>query len=63
MAVGNGLAERIAKMEGILEQHGERLSRIEDDLRSLLRGKADKWEVRIWFLVLIALISIFEFLR
>ena len=58
MAIEERLSERMAKIEGAFAQVTERLNRIENDLR----GKADKWEIRIWFLTLIILITIFQFL-
>lgn len=43
------LRERMARIEGAFEQMNHRLS----DLR---------WEVRIWFLVLLVVISIYQFM-
>ena len=47
----------MAKSEGILAQVRARLNHIDSEIR----GKADKWEVRIWFLVLIAVMALLRF--
>jgi C4-type Zn-finger protein len=59
------MEERIAKIEGILEQINERLNHFGTEMGDLrkyveteLRGKADKWEIRIWFIILIAVMSV-----
>ena len=53
---------RIAKVEGILEQVNAGLSHIEARLNHLEVAKADKWEIRIWFIVLMAMIAILQFI-
>lgn len=62
------MEERIARIEGILEglreQTRERLNHLEADMRDIraeLRTKADKWEIRIWFLVLLAVMTLLKF--
>ena len=66
------MEERIARIEGILEQMNERLNHFGTEMGDLrtemdnlrkyveteLRSKADKWEIRIWFIILIAVISV-----
>jgi C4-type Zn-finger protein len=57
--------ERIAKVEGILEQINKRLNHLEaelHDLRAELRNKVDKWEMRIWFIIPMAFISIWSWI-
>lgn len=52
--------ERMAKVEGILEQISLRLGQLEAPLNHLevrLDQKADKWEVRIWFILITALVA------
>lgn len=46
------IEERMAKIEGAFNQAGERLNHIETELRN----KVDKWEVRIWFMIMMALL-------
>lgn len=61
-----GLEERVARVEGILSQMDKRLNHIETEiggLRDELRNKADKWEIRIWFLVIVLLMTSYQFLR
>ncbi len=61
-----GLEERIAKIEGILSQMDKRLNHVETEiggLRDELRNKADNWEIRIWFLVIVLLMTVYQFLR
>jgi predicted nucleic acid-binding Zn-ribbon protein len=66
--VGKVLDEKLARLEGRIEELSKRL----DDLRNDMNHRFEvvdkrfndlKWEVRIWFLVLIALITILTFLR
>lgn len=52
------MEERVAKIEGILSQMNERLNHVEANLRN----KADKWEIRIWFVILLVLMTIYRFL-
>ncbi len=56
------LEERVASIEGILSQISERLNHIEACLMDLKRNKADKWEIRIWFLLIVLLMTIYQFL-
>jgi len=61
----NGLEGRIAKVEGILEEIRTRLNHVEDRLSIIetrLDTKADKWEIRIWFLIIVILMSVYQFL-
>ena len=51
----NGIEERMAKVEGILEEVRARLNHME----SRLDTKADKWEIRIWFLIIVILMSVY----
>lgn len=51
------MEERIAKIEGIMEQMNERLNHVEADLKN----KADKWEIRIWFLIVVLLMTVYRF--
>ena len=53
------LEERVAKVEGILSQINERLNHLEAELRT----KADRWEIRIWFLLILLLMTVYQFLR
>ncbi len=56
--------ERLAKVEGIAGQIGERITNVEADMRDIradLRTKADRWEIRIWFLVLLAVMALLKF--
>lgn len=46
------IEERMAKIEGAFNQVTERLNHIETQLRD----KVDKWEVRIWFIIIMALL-------
>lgn len=55
------MEERIAKVEGILSQMNERLNHVEANLRELARNKADKWEIRIWFLIIVLLMTVYRF--
>lgn len=59
MNEGAGLEERVARIEGILSQINERLNHVEAEMRN----KADKWEIRIWFLVIVLLMTVYQFLR
>ncbi|HID55740.1 TPA: hypothetical protein EYP37_04365 [Candidatus Poribacteria bacterium] len=34
-----------------------------DGLRAELRTKADRWEIRIWFLLILILMTVYQFLR
>jgi len=34
-----------------------------EGLRAELRAKADRWEIRIWFLVILILMTVYQFLR
>jgi C4-type Zn-finger protein len=54
---GGKMEERIAKIEGIMEQMNERLNHVEADLKN----KADKWEIRIWFLIVVLLMTVYRF--
>jgi len=56
------LEERMAKVEGILEEVRMRLNHVEARLDHVIANKADKWEIRIWFLILIVLITVYQFL-
>ena len=60
--------ERLARLEGRVEEVSKRL----DDLRNDMNHRFEaidkrfndlKWEVRIWFLILIVLITILTFLK
>lgn len=53
------MEERVARIEGILSQINERLNHVKAELRN----KADKWEIRTWFLVIVLLITVYQFLR
>jgi len=53
--------QKVSKFEGILGQMNIRLDGIERRLEHLEAQKADKWEIRIWFIVLMALIAILQF--
>jgi len=46
------IEERMGKIEGAFNQVTERLNHIETQLRD----KVDKWEVRIWFIIIMALL-------
>jgi hypothetical protein len=68
--MGSSLEEKVARIEAILGQVDKRLNHLESDISSfrssidiLQRDKVDKWEVRIWFIILITLITIITFLR
>ena len=68
--MGSSMEERVAGIEATLRQIDKRLNHLESDVSSLRdiinllqRDKVDKWEVRIWFIILIALITIITFLR
>lgn len=52
------LEGRVARIEGILSQINERLNHVEAELRN----KADRWEIRIWFLVIVPLMTVYQFL-
>ena len=52
----------MAKVEGILEEVRMRLNHVEARLDHVIANKADKWEIRIWFLILIVLITVYQFL-
>jgi predicted nucleic acid-binding Zn-ribbon protein len=65
--------ERMAKIEGAFEQVTARLDRLEAEFRDLraeltaemrdLRNRTvDRWEVRIWFIILLLVISLYRFL-
>lgn len=59
------LEERMARIEGILEQMERRLNHLETellDLRGELRNKVDKGEIRIWFIILMAFISMWSWM-
>lgn len=59
------LGERMAKVEATLEQMDKRLNHLETellDLRGELRNKVDKWEMRIWFVILMAFISMWSWM-
>ena len=61
----NGIEERMAKVEGILEEVRTRLNHVEARLNNIeirLDTKADKWEIRIWFLIIVFLMSVYQFL-
>lgn len=58
-------AERVARIEGSMEQMSLRLNRVTeeiDSLRRALESKVDKWEVRIWFLILMAFMAALQLL-
>jgi hypothetical protein len=50
--------EEIGEIKGTLKQMNERLNHVETDLRS----KAGKWEIRIWSIVIIAVVSAWSYL-
>lgn len=54
--------QKVSKLEGALEQMNIRLGGIERRLEHLEAQKADKWEIRIWFIVLMAFIAILQFI-
>jgi len=53
--------ERLSKLEGRVEELSKRI----DDLRNDMNHGFNiiQWEVRVWFLVLMALITILTFLK
>lgn len=55
------MEERLARLEGRVEELSKRL----DDLRNDMNHRFShmQWEVRIWFLVLMALVTILTFLK
>jgi len=60
--------QKVSKFEGILDQMNIRLDGVERRLDhfeirfdQLMAQKADKWEIRIWFIVLMAFIAILQF--
>ena len=55
------LEERVSRLEGVVEQINERLADIQAqlegiraDLRDLRAQKADKWELRLWAVTILA---------
>ena len=56
------LEQRMAKVEGILEQISLRLTEVEHRLTALEQSKADKWEIRIWFIILFAFMAALKFI-
>ena len=63
------MEERIAKVEGILEEVRVRLNHVEDRLNiietrldNIMASKAGKWGIRIWFLIIVILMSVYQFL-
>mgnify|MGYP001031332543 CR=1 FL=1 len=60
--------QKVSKFEGALEQMNIRLDGVERRLDhfetrfdQVMASKADKWEIRIWFIVLMTLIAILQF--
>lgn len=49
--------ERIARLEGVLEQIDRRLSNMERGIEALVANKADKWETRLWFTTMLTLLG------
>jgi peptidoglycan hydrolase CwlO-like protein len=54
-------AERISKLEGRVEELSKRIDDLRNDINH--RFAIVQWEVRVWFLVLMALITILTFLK
>ena len=52
-----GLEERMARVEGILEQINQRLGNVEGSVLTILEQKADKSEVRLLFGATLALLA------
>ena len=50
--------ERISRLEGIIEQINERLGTIERNVSMLMDRKADKTEVRLVLVTMVALFSV-----
>ena len=50
--------ERISRLEGIIEQMSERMGRIENLATLILDRKADKTEVRLVLVTMVALFSV-----
>jgi hypothetical protein len=55
------MEDRIGKIEGILEQMRDRLSHIEIRLNNIDMTKADRWEIRIWFIILMVIVSLWSY--
>ncbi len=55
------------RIEGILSRMDKRLNHIIETeiggLRAELGSKADKWEIRIWFLIIVLLMTVYQFPR
>ena len=49
--------ERLARMEALMEQSIDRVSKVEDTTTLMLDKKADKNDVRLLFIVMVALFS------
>jgi hypothetical protein len=65
---GGGVEERVARVEGRVEEVSKRIDDLRNDMHHRFEGVDKrfndlKWEVRIWFIVLIALITVFTFLK
>ena len=67
-SVNGEIEERLAVIEGILKEMSvhtwSRLDSLDarlDFIETRLDGKAGKWELRVWMLVLIAVAVIFKF--
>jgi hypothetical protein len=59
-----GIEERVANIEGMLSQMDRRLNHLEteiSELRNDIKTKADKWEIRIWFFIILLLLTIYRF--
>ena len=68
--------QKVSKFEGILDQMNIRLDGVErrldhfetrfDQVETrfdrVMTSKADKWEIRIWFIVLMSFIAILQFI-
>ena len=58
----NSLDGRIDGLNGRIDSLNERINHEISELRAELRNKADKWEIRIWFLIIVLLITVYRFL-
>jgi TolA-binding protein len=56
----SGLEERVAKLEGKVSELSKRI----DDLRNDMNHRFSllSWEIRIWFIILMAVISIWSWI-
>ncbi|MFQ6091421.1 MAG: hypothetical protein ACE5OR_01875 [bacterium] len=62
------LGERLARLEGVMEENSKRLddfSKRLDDLRDDFNHRISdlRWNMNIWFIILTLLIVIFKFLK